>query len=62
MSHLKTSSNKGISSDSVQVKGELVPLDNENYYKISNSDTMRPFFMSIVSPEFLFFILFSPTN
>lgn len=26
-----------------------VVIDNEMYYKISNSDTMRPFFMSIVS-------------
>ena len=31
------------------IKGELVNFDNENYYKISNSDAMRPFFMSIVS-------------
>ena len=32
-----------------EIKGELVNFDNENYYKISNSDAMRPFFMSIVS-------------
>ena len=31
------------------VKGELVTIENEDFYKISNSDTMRPFFMSIVS-------------
>ncbi len=31
------------------ITGELVTFDNENYYKISNSDHMRPFFMSIVS-------------
>ncbi|SEP83958.1 hypothetical protein SAMN05421824_0452 [Hyunsoonleella jejuensis] len=31
------------------VKGELVNLDGEQFYKISNSDKMRPFFMSIVS-------------
>ncbi len=30
-------------------KGELLSFDNENYYKISNSNTMRPFFISIVS-------------
>ena len=24
-------------------------IDNEGYYKITNSDTLRPFFMSIVS-------------
>ena len=28
---------------------EMVVIDNENYYKIANNDSMRPFFMSIVS-------------
>ncbi|MGL2963571.1 hypothetical protein ACSVH2_07095 [Flavobacterium sp. RSB2_4_14] len=28
---------------------EIVVIDNENYYKIANNDSMRPFFMSIVS-------------
>jgi len=28
---------------------ETVNIDNEQFYKISNSDTIRPFFMSIVS-------------
>lgn len=32
-----------------EVKGELVDFNGENYYKISNHDAMRPFFMSIVS-------------
>lgn len=32
-----------------QVKGELVNLANESYYKISNTHVMRPFFMTIVS-------------
>lgn len=32
-----------------QVEGELVNFEGENYYKISNNDAMRPFFMSIVS-------------
>ncbi|AJR02908.1 hypothetical protein [Siansivirga zeaxanthinifaciens] len=31
------------------VHGEIVTFENETYYKISNSDAMRPFFMSIVS-------------
>ena len=28
---------------------EIVTLEDEKYYKITNSDSMRPFFMSIVS-------------
>ena len=32
-----------------EVKGKLVTIGNENYYKISNVNEMRPFFMSIVS-------------
>lgn len=28
---------------------DCVKMDNENYYKITNSDLMRPFFMSMVS-------------
>lgn len=33
----------------LHVMGEFVKIDNESYYKISNSNAMRPFFMSIVS-------------
>jgi hypothetical protein len=32
-----------------QIELEQVSLDNEAYFKISNNDEMRPFFMSIVS-------------
>ncbi len=32
-----------------EVKGKRVKINNEDYYKISNVDAMRPFFMSIVS-------------
>ena len=32
-----------------EVSGKLVVIGDENYYKISNVDEMRPFFMSIVS-------------
>jgi hypothetical protein len=32
-----------------EITGSMVQFENENYYKISNSDAMRPFFMSIVS-------------
>ena len=31
------------------VKGEEVQIGGENFYKISNVDGMRPFFMSLVS-------------
>ena len=34
---------------SQEVKGEMINFENEVYYKIANSDEMRPFFMSIVS-------------
>ncbi|WP_052143767.1 hypothetical protein [Wocania ichthyoenteri] len=40
---------KTVSNQTQNVKGELVNFDGETYYKISNSDAMRPFFMSIVS-------------
>jgi len=32
-----------------EVEGNFVTIDNENFYKISNSNAMRPFFISIVS-------------
>ena len=32
-----------------KIEGKLIDFENEKYYKISNSDAMRPFFMSIVS-------------
>jgi hypothetical protein len=32
-----------------EVKGEIISFENEAYYKIGNSNEMRPFFMSIVS-------------
>jgi hypothetical protein len=35
--------------DDNDIKGELITFDSEVYYKISNSDQMRPFFMSLVS-------------
>ena len=42
MEEKSTISNPMISIDTVQI-------ENETFYKISNSDAMRPFFMSIVS-------------
>jgi len=44
-----TVSIKDIKTKSNEIKGDLVHLENEIYYKISNSHLMRPFFMSIVS-------------
>ena len=32
-----------------KVKGKEIIVNGESFYKISNSDFMRPFFMSIVS-------------
>ena len=41
--------NTKLATTDEEVKGALVEFENEKYYKISNSDAMRPFFMSIVS-------------
>nr|WP_321222599.1 hypothetical protein [uncultured Psychroserpens sp.] len=41
--------NKPANFNDNDVKGEMLTFDNETYYKISNSDKMRPFFMSLVS-------------
>jgi hypothetical protein len=41
--------NKQVHFENKSIKGKLIDFDNESYYKISNSDAMRPFFMSIVS-------------
>ncbi len=41
--------NSKISNVQKEITGELVWFEDENYYKISNYDVMRPFFMSIVS-------------
>ena len=40
---------KPASFNDSEVKGDIVNFENEVYYKISNSDKMRPFFMSLVS-------------
>ena len=37
------------SIDKSEIKGELTTIDNETYYKISNSHLMRPFLMSLIS-------------
>ncbi|WP_437440083.1 hypothetical protein [Polaribacter batillariae] len=38
-----------INSPNKNVELQTVTIDNQQYFKISNSDAMRPFFMSIVS-------------
>jgi len=50
MSNSKTFiKDKNTSFETKEIKGKLITFENEIYYKISNSDKMRPFFMSIVS-------------
>ncbi len=41
--------NSKINTTRKEIKGQQVQFEEEDYYKISNYDTMRPFFMSIVS-------------
>jgi len=41
--------NTKLNTEDKKVSGSQIDIAGENYYKISNVDTMRPFFMSIVS-------------
>lgn len=41
--------NTNLNCSGAEIKGEFVELNNEKFYKISNSDQMADFFMSIVS-------------
>ncbi|UJH67529.1 hypothetical protein [Allomuricauda sp. SCSIO 65647] len=41
--------NSKIETAKKEIKGQQVQFEEEDYYKISNYDAMRPFFMSIVS-------------
>ena len=38
-----------INSSDLEISGKEVVIEHENFYKISNVNKMRPFFMSIVS-------------
>jgi hypothetical protein len=49
MSTTVTSKHNMNATSTNKITGELVTFENESYYKISNSHTMRPFFMTIVS-------------
>jgi len=44
-----TTSTKGTNIQDKDVDLKSITIDNEMYYQISNSDAIRPFFMSIVS-------------
>ncbi|WP_298492665.1 hypothetical protein [uncultured Algibacter sp.] len=46
---ISTNSNHSVSSETRKITSEMITLNGESYFKISNSDKMRPFFMSIVS-------------
>ena len=46
---MNTTPNIDIEKKDLTVNLESVSINNESYFKISNSDQMRPFFMSIVS-------------
>lgn len=41
--------NTSLSFNQKEIEGTLVGLENEEYYKISNVDMMRPFFISLIS-------------
>ena len=41
--------NSKIKTEEKEITGRMVEFENESYYKISNYNAMRPFFMSIVS-------------
>ncbi len=41
--------NSKITRTQKEITGKQVRFENENYYRISNYDAMRPFFMSVVS-------------
>ncbi|MGC6285491.1 MAG: hypothetical protein ACON4X_07530 [Polaribacter sp.] len=41
--------NDMIQEEDLQIQGELLSFEGENYFKISNSNQMRPFFISLVS-------------
>ncbi|WP_397446874.1 hypothetical protein [Polaribacter sp. R77954] len=49
MTQTTLSNKKKGNNPTPKIKGELVQLNNETFYKISNSHLMRPFFMTIVS-------------
>ncbi len=49
MTHKLYSGNTPLHFSDKKAAGEYVQMEGETYYKISNSDRMKPFFMSIVS-------------
>jgi len=51
--------NESLENYSKPIKGEIVSIENEIYYKISNYNMMKPFFMSIVSDSDLWMFISS---
>ncbi|HNT66715.1 MAG TPA: hypothetical protein PKN04_13110 [bacterium] len=49
----------GIRTEPLKVRGEIVTLQNEKFYKIANSDLMPPFLMNIVSSSDLWMFISS---
>ncbi|MEQ9297040.1 MAG: hypothetical protein RIF33_00680 [Cyclobacteriaceae bacterium] len=49
MSHNIYIGNSPVSDRFTEINGEYVDLDGDRFYKISNYDAMRPFFISLVS-------------
>ena len=45
-----------INSSDLNIEGKEVVIKNENFYKISNVNKMRPFFMSIVAHMIIGFL------
>lgn len=41
--------NQPYQNEKKEIEGTEILVDGETYYKISNADQMRPFFMSLVS-------------
>jgi len=51
--------NSPLNNTPKEVKGDYVLIDGQEYYKISNYDTMRPFFMTLVSNSDLWLFISS---
>ncbi|WP_354624180.1 hypothetical protein [Psychromonas sp. MME2] len=41
--------NNNLNNSSVEITGQFVSIDDDKYYRITNADQMKPFFISVVS-------------